>query len=66
MAKRCHHPELDDHRVKDTGVGYDPAVLDKNNDDQLSGRGLYLIRGLAQSVEIVPPGNLIRVVISSF
>ncbi len=52
--------------VKDTGVGYDPAVLDKNNDDQLSGRGLYLIRGLVQSVEIVPPGNLIRAVISSF
>lgn len=63
--KNSTHPGLM-ISVKDSGAGYDPAALNKTNDDQLSGRGLYLIRGLAQSVEIVPPGNLIRAVISSF
>lgn len=52
--------------VRDTGHGYDPAMVRNNSDDQLSGRGLYLIRNLARSVEVVPPGNVIRAVISSF
>lgn len=52
--------------VRDSGAGYDPSVLRAHNDDQLSGRGLHLIRSLARSVDIAPPGNLIRAVISSF
>jgi DNA-binding response OmpR family regulator len=51
--------------VRDTGDGYDPTKLDKRSDQKLSGRGLHLIRGLAQTVEIIPPGNKIRAVIRS-
>lgn len=51
--------------VRDTGDGYDPGKLDKRSDEKLSGRGLHLIRGLAQAVEIIPPGNRICAVIRS-
>ena len=41
--------------VRDSGVGYDPSVLRAHNDDQLSGRGLHLIRSLARSAQTCAP-----------
>ncbi len=51
--------------VEDTGDGFDFFGKASGGDDLLSGRGLKLIKSLAQSVEIFPPGNRIQVVIST-
>lgn len=51
--------------VRDSGIGYDVNKLPYSEMDGLSGRGLHLIRSLAQLVEIESPGNFIRATISS-
>lgn len=58
------HPQLI-ISVRDSGLGYDLNSLAGSPDNQLFGRGLHLIRSLAQSVEVEPPGNFIKAVISS-
>ncbi|WP_049628986.1 fused response regulator/phosphatase [Cellvibrio sp. pealriver] len=52
--------------VQDSGAGYCYNERNSQENDGLSGRGLQLIRNLAQQVEVVAPGNLIRAVISPF
>lgn len=49
--------------VRDSGSGYDYEERIANGDTLLFGRGLQLIRNLAQQVEIFPPGNRIKAVI---
>jgi DNA-binding response OmpR family regulator/anti-sigma regulatory factor (Ser/Thr protein kinase) len=49
--------------VRDSGSGYDVCAEKNTCDLAFSGRGLRLIRNLAQSVEIYPPGNFIKVVL---
>lgn len=51
--------------VADTGAGYDFSSSLLQRDDLLSGRGLQLIRNLAQRVEIFPPGNRIEAVVNT-
>lgn len=51
--------------VCDSGNGYAFNCPTRQADELSFGRGLHLIRSLAQSVEIEPPGNRIRVIISS-
>jgi DNA-binding response OmpR family regulator len=50
--------------VSDTGSGYNFSGKMLQGDNLLSGRGLQLIRNLAQRVEIFPPGNRIEAIIS--
>ncbi len=52
--------------VQDSGAGYCYQERNTQESDGLSGRGLQLIRNLAQQVEVVAPGNLIRAVIRPF
>lgn len=56
----CHATELRVH-VTDEGTGFDPAAVpDPVGTDDLEracGRGLFLIRNLADSVEFSPRGN---------
>lgn len=51
--------------VTDTGAGYDFSCGRVQNGELLSGRGLQMIKNLAQRVEIFPPGNRIEAVIST-
>jgi len=50
--------------VLDSGTGYDSSAVESNVETILSGRGLQLIRNLAQKVEVFPPGNFIKATIS--
>jgi DNA-binding response OmpR family regulator len=49
--------------VRDSGNGYNFCSTKDACDLAFSGRGLRLIRNLAQSVEIHPPGNFIKAII---
>lgn len=49
--------------VRDSGCGYNFIGETNTCDLDFSGRGLKLIRNLAQTVEIHPPGNFIKAVI---
>lgn len=49
--------------VRDSGNGYNFCTTTNTCDLDFSGRGLKLIRNLAQTVEIHPPGNFIKAVI---
>ncbi len=49
--------------VRDSGSGYNYLTVDASSDKTLFGRGLKLIRNLAQHVEVRPPGNFIKAVI---
>jgi len=49
--------------VRDSGSGYNFNAATNTCDLDFSGRGLKLIRNLAQTVEIHPPGNFIKAVI---
>ena len=40
--------------VRDSGTGYDSSAVESNVETILSGRGLQLIRNLAQKVEVFP------------
>ncbi|MDZ4261992.1 MAG: fused response regulator/phosphatase, partial [Pseudomonadota bacterium] len=51
--------------VRDSGSGYNFSATPNTCDLAFSGRGLKLIRNLAQTVEIHPPGNFIKAVIGS-
>ena len=50
--------------VCDSGSGYDYQERSASGDSSLFGRGLQLIRSLAQQVEVFPPGNKIKAIIS--
>lgn len=50
--------------VRDSGSGYDVCAATNTCDLAFSGRGLKLIRNLSQSVEIHPPGNFIKAILS--
>lgn len=52
--------------VVDTGAGYDFSRKGSDENNLLSGRGLQMIKNLAQRVEIFPPGNRIEAVISTY
>jgi DNA-binding response OmpR family regulator len=49
--------------VRDSGGGYNYEEHIANDDSRIFGRGLQLIRNLAQQVEIYPPGNMIKAII---
>lgn len=49
--------------VRDSGCGYNFSSETNTCDLDFSGRGLQLIRNLAQTVEVHPPGNFIKAVI---
>jgi anti-sigma regulatory factor (Ser/Thr protein kinase) len=49
--------------VRDSGQGYEARELKNLALSDVSGRGLGLIKRLSSSVEVVGPGNLIRVTI---
>lgn len=68
-SKRIHiELDLDQVRavidVRDEGAGFDPATVpDPTRDENIeipAGRGLTLIRAFMTEVEIIPPGNRIR------
>lgn len=48
---------------RDSGTGFDPDSLIDLPSNFLAGRGLMMIRKLATVVEIIPPGNEIRVIL---
>ena len=48
---------------RDSGQGYDYSSEKVVDDDLYSGRGLSLIRRLAEEVEIYAPGNFIKVIL---
>jgi hypothetical protein len=48
---------------RDSGQGYDYSSEKIIDDDLYSGRGLSLIRSLAEDVEIYAPGNFIKVIL---
>jgi len=47
----------------DSGAGYDLSTLSPSSAGAFSGRGLLMIQKLATSVDIIPPGNRIRVIV---
>ncbi len=51
--------------VTDSGAGFDFSRREMPASELLSGRGLQMIKNLAQRVEIFPPGNRIEAVIST-
>lgn len=44
--------------VRDTGAGFDLAILDRVNDESRGGRGLALVRSLCESLEFRGVGNI--------
>jgi len=49
--------------VRDSGNGYNFCSITDTCDLAFSGRGLKLVRNLARSVEVYPPGNFIKAII---
>ncbi len=47
--------------VCDTGEGFDMQEIQKRQDRMMSGRGLVLVASLSTQLEVLPPGNLIKV-----
>jgi two-component system, HptB-dependent secretion and biofilm response regulator len=48
---------------RDSGEGYDYTQRRSLDNQQYAGRGLILVRNLAESVEIYAPGNFIKIIL---